>query len=311
MEILSRQCSDVAPSRHIRPVLLQHLRRIVGPLALTDRCESGGFGGQIAYSPKVENIPGTLVISKTDAITKAALPGTRFKVLDESGNVIKLVQDETLLEYIAENTYQYYLAQNTDTSYTKSLQKALEEEAMLEAVFSKDYSTEVTNEKEKVQENDIHENTETDTEDSNEPAMQAISLVDALKLEETDVIYQGYEVTKSYPEATEDIYFTMDATNGNELVVLKFSVTNTAQSDREYDILSQGVYFKIVVNGESHNALTTMLLNDLANYRGAIAAGTTEELVLVCEVPEEKAANIGNVTLQMKTTNGLTLIALD
>ena len=41
--------------------------------------------------------------------------------------VIKLVQDETLLEYIAENTYQYYLAQNTDTSYTKSLQKALEE----------------------------------------------------------------------------------------------------------------------------------------------------------------------------------------
>ena len=41
--------------------------------------------------------------------------------------VIKLVQDESLLEYIAENTYQYYLAQNTDTSYTKSLQKALAE----------------------------------------------------------------------------------------------------------------------------------------------------------------------------------------
>lgn len=41
----------------------------------------------------VENISGTLVISKTDAVTKAALPGTRFKVLDESGNVIKLVQE--------------------------------------------------------------------------------------------------------------------------------------------------------------------------------------------------------------------------
>lgn len=41
----------------------------------------------------VENIPGTLVISKTDAVTKAALPGIRFKVLDESGNVIKLVQE--------------------------------------------------------------------------------------------------------------------------------------------------------------------------------------------------------------------------
>ena len=35
------------------------------------------------------------------------------------------VQD--LMEFIAENTYQYYLAQNTDTTYTKSLQKALAE----------------------------------------------------------------------------------------------------------------------------------------------------------------------------------------
>ena len=31
------------------------------------------------------------------------------------------------MEFIAENTYQYYLAQNTDTTYTKSLQKALGE----------------------------------------------------------------------------------------------------------------------------------------------------------------------------------------
>ncbi len=41
--------------------------------------------------------------------------------------VIKLVQDEELLEFIAENTYQYYIAQNTDSSYTDSLQKSLAE----------------------------------------------------------------------------------------------------------------------------------------------------------------------------------------
>lgn len=37
--------------------------------------------------------------------------------------VLKIVQAEELLEYIAENTYNYYIAQNTDTAYTKSLQK--------------------------------------------------------------------------------------------------------------------------------------------------------------------------------------------
>ncbi len=39
--------------------------------------------------------------------------------------VINLLQDTELLDFIAENTYQYYLAQNTETSYTESLQKAL------------------------------------------------------------------------------------------------------------------------------------------------------------------------------------------
>lgn len=38
---------------------------------------------------------------------------------------IELVRDEPLLEEIAERTYQYYLAQNTETTYTESLQKAL------------------------------------------------------------------------------------------------------------------------------------------------------------------------------------------
>ncbi len=42
-------------------------------------------------------------------------------------HTINLVRNEDLLEYIAENTYQYFVAQNTDTTYTKSLQKALKE----------------------------------------------------------------------------------------------------------------------------------------------------------------------------------------
>ncbi len=39
--------------------------------------------------------------------------------------VIALVQDKELLDFIAENTWQYYLEQNTETSYTESLRSAL------------------------------------------------------------------------------------------------------------------------------------------------------------------------------------------
>jgi len=39
--------------------------------------------------------------------------------------IINLVKDEDMIEFIAENTYQYYLEQNTETSYTESLRQAL------------------------------------------------------------------------------------------------------------------------------------------------------------------------------------------
>lgn len=41
--------------------------------------------------------------------------------------MIALIRDEDLLEFIAESTYQYYLAQNTESTYTESLRKALAE----------------------------------------------------------------------------------------------------------------------------------------------------------------------------------------
>ena len=41
--------------------------------------------------------------------------------------VAALIQNEDLLKFIAEKTYQYYLAQNTESAYTESLQKALDE----------------------------------------------------------------------------------------------------------------------------------------------------------------------------------------
>ena len=39
--------------------------------------------------------------------------------------VLTLLKNEDLIEFIAENTYQYYLEQNTETSYTDSLRSAL------------------------------------------------------------------------------------------------------------------------------------------------------------------------------------------
>lgn len=42
----------------------------------------------------VENIPASLIVKKTDAVTKTALPGTRFTLKDADGKVIKLILEK-------------------------------------------------------------------------------------------------------------------------------------------------------------------------------------------------------------------------
>lgn len=229
------------------------------------------------------------------------------------GNKIPDMDETTqkmVVEYAADVVREHDLRHSSRLMDVDVLQKALEEEAMLEAVFSKDYSTEKNVDNTEESESD-ESDAAIDSKDNTATVKEkTVSLSEALSLEETDITYAGYEVTKSYPHESENIYFAMDATSGNELVVLKFDITNTSQSDKMYDILSQGVYFKIVINGETKTALTTMLLNDLANYQGTIASGAKEQLVVIGEIPEDKAQNISDLALNMKTKSGSVSITL-
>ena len=87
--------------------------------------------------------------------------------------------------------------------------------------------------------------------------------------------YTGYELTESYPSGIEgeDVFFAMDATEGMQLLVLKFTASNASSADQTLDMLGHGARFRISVNGGSgENALSTMLLNDLQTYEGVVPA---------------------------------------
>ncbi len=103
--------------------------------------------------------------------------------------------------------------------------------------------------------------------------------------------YSGYELVESYPSNTEEeIFFAMDATEGMQLLVLKFTVSNAGAAEQEIDMLGYGARFKVSVNGgSSENALSTMLLNDLQTYKGVVPAGSGVELVSIVEVPQSTA----------------------
>lgn len=63
--------------------------------------------------------------------------------------------------------------------------------------------------------------------------------------------YTGYELTDSYPSDSEEdnVFFAMDATEGMQLLVLKFTATNVSSADQTLDMIGYGVRFKVSVNG--------------------------------------------------------------
>lgn len=141
---------------------------------------------------------------------------------------------------------------------------------------------------------------------------EEVTIEQFLGISDVEISYTGYETTDSYPsDGTDEVYFFMDATENNQLLVLKFDLKNTAGGEQEIDLASSQVRYKIAVNGDAQNALTTMLLNDMAYYQGTLAAGESTEVVVVGEISSDQTEQIDTLELVMKSVDDTATISLD
>ena len=111
------------------------------------------------------------------------------------------------------------------------------------------------------------------------------------------IVYDGYEITDSYPSSGDDILMAMDATSGKLLMVTKFNVTNISSQTEHLNMFSKQGKFKLSFNGQSYKSQYTLLLNDLSMYKGDLDAGESTEGVLVFEIPESEAAKAEDMVL--------------
>lgn len=123
--------------------------------------------------------------------------------------------------------------------------------------------------------------------------------------------YDSYELCESYPAAGEDdFYMAMDASSGRQLCVVKFSVHNNTGEDSEFDMLGKKSNYVLEIPDEgSIPAQATMLLDDLSSYRGTIAGGVTEQMVLVFEV-DDTIVGLDDAQVVIKNDSGENKITL-
>lgn len=121
--------------------------------------------------------------------------------------------------------------------------------------------------------------------------------------EGVNISFLEHTVCDSYPDDGEipSGGFSLDASEGKKLLVLHFSLTDTTGQEQSIDLFSSDAVYTVTVNGEySRRALTTMLLDDLATYKGSLSAGGSAEAVLVIEVEDGMAEAITSLSLKVK-----------
>lgn len=117
--------------------------------------------------------------------------------------------------------------------------------------------------------------------------------------------YTSYSLCESYPEeSSEEFFMAMDATEGKQLCIVKFSVKNELSSDQELDMYAkQGRFTLRMDDGTTVSAQSTLLMDDLSSYAGTIPANGEEEMVLVFEVPDS-VSQMGSMELIMRDQSG-------
>lgn len=159
---------------------------------------------------------------------------------------------------------------------------------------------------EEEQEGDDKESQETEKQPEKEtPAEEAgqLTLTEALAVPDVEFSYRDYSTVDSYKEGE---YFSMDASEGNVLMMLNVNMTNTGNKAMECNLLAKQIVFTLTLNeGAGIQNQTTMLTNDLSTYAGTLDPGQTEAVILMFDVPQQTAENITSMQLSMQS-NGKT-----
>lgn len=225
------------------------------------------------------------------------LAGTLIVSLSGCGNTIPALSEEQealVVEYASTAVLKHdanYQGKLVDLSTLKNEEETPEEETMQALAEEAD----IPKEPEQMQEpqQDVFSAEQAEAE------IQA-DAEQILGLQDVSLTYSGYEVDEFYPKNGNEIYFVMNATPGNNLLVVKFTLRNLLNEEQDIQMQPGTVRVKIIMNGEEKNALTTMLLNDLATYQGTLGPNEETELVVVGEYPVEDLQSIDSLSVKLK-----------
>ena len=128
-----------------------------------------------------------------------------------------------------------------------------------------------------------------------------------------DVSFSGnYEVVNAYPDGDDaNPYLSVAASDGNELLVLHFNMSNTSGAESSVNLGRLGLRYRVSINGGTNKyVMTTLLENDLLSYVGTLGPGEMTDLVAVCEISDAEASSISTIDFTIRDSTRSSVISL-
>lgn len=138
-----------------------------------------------------------------------------------------------------------------------------------------------------------------DATSSESAAYSATPISAALGIEGFEIAYASHEICDIYPpEETDELIFSMQASPGTDLLIIHFNLTNPQDAESTCDVASSDVKARVTINGgERIAAQTTILMNDLLEFKDNLAPYGMVDAVMVFEIPEETEVSTLNLII--------------
>lgn len=239
-------------------------------------------------------------------------------------DVIDLTDTETKLiaEYAGELLLKYDVNFDDRLDEGEKIEKELEEEALEnpEVLVTTEASEEVTEEiTEQTTENSTEKNygnalnnqiDDTDSPDvidtdDNVTVGTESDIGKILGMSGISITYKDYLITDHYPATDADGQFIyLDASEGYQLLVLRFDIRNTSSDTMQFTMLDEDVDYRIVCNNKNAaNPMLTILMNDLGTMEAVMSPEESQEGVLIFQISDDMQSKLQTMELKVQYNN--------
>ncbi len=124
------------------------------------------------------------------------------------------------------------------------------------------------------------------------------TLAEVIGNKDFTIDYKNYKFTNTYPENTEETYFTLIPRNGYQLLVVSFDIKNITEKVRTFNLNEDNIAYKLYTNSDTiYKPLLTLLENDMQYINVKIGAGKSKAILLVFEIKKNTDTSKVNLVI--------------